>query len=87
MNLKTCLRNLIKNNKELVKQKGYYQYEYVNSVERFNETKSPYSEDFYTTLNDKNISDKDNIISAKNFGQKNFWTKKVSENINVRNFL
>ena len=34
------------------------EYEYMNSFEMFNQTKLPKKEDFYSTLNDKHISDK-----------------------------
>ena len=43
---------------ELVNQKGNQPYVYLNSFELFQETKLTYKEDFYSTLNDKHISDK-----------------------------
>ena len=43
---------------ELVKQKEYYPYEYMNNFERFDERKLPNKEHFYSTLNEKHISDK-----------------------------
>ena len=41
----------------LLKQKGFYPYEYMNSLERFKETKYPPKESFYSRLNGKGISD------------------------------
>ena len=42
---------------ELLKQKGYYPYEYLNSFERFDVTKLPNKETL-NTLNEKHIGDK-----------------------------
>ena len=44
---------------ELMAQKGVYPYDYMDSFNRFEETQSPNKEDFYSILNDENISDKD----------------------------
>lgn len=35
----------------LLKQKGYYPYEYVDSIEKLKDDKFPGIEDFYSTLN------------------------------------
>ena len=43
----------------LLMRKGVYPYEYVDSWERFEETKLPPKEDFYSKLSDGNISDSD----------------------------
>ena len=43
----------------LVKQKGFYPYEYMNSLERFKEDKIPSKEAFYSRLNEEGISDED----------------------------
>ena len=40
-------------------QKGIYPYDYMNSIERFNETKLFSKEYFYSKLNDSNISDEE----------------------------
>ena len=40
-------------------QKGVYPYDYMDSFNRFEETQLPNKEDFYSILNDENISDKD----------------------------
>ena len=43
----------------LVKRKGVYPYEYMDSLERFNETKLPPKESFYSRLSGEDISDED----------------------------
>ena len=44
---------------ELVKQKGVYAYEYMNSFERFKENKLPDKCKFFSSLKDECISEKD----------------------------
>ena len=44
---------------ELIKQKGFYPYEYMNTEEKFNDTKLPPREVFYSKLSGKGISEKD----------------------------
>ena len=52
---------------ELVKQKGVYPYEYMNSFKKFSEDKLPDRSKFFSSLKDKCISEEDylkvNIIS------------------------
>ena len=43
----------------LVKRKGFYPYEYMNSLERFKENKPPPKEAFYSRLTGEGISDED----------------------------
>ena len=43
----------------LVKRKGFYPYEYMNSLERFKEDKIPSKEAFYSRLTGEGISDED----------------------------
>ena len=43
----------------LLLRKGAYQYEYMDSWERFNETSLPLTKDFYSELNLEDITDKD----------------------------
>lgn len=45
--------------KWLLLKKGIYLYEYMDSFERFRETKLPAKEAFYTKLNDKHISEEE----------------------------
>ena len=49
----------IKNDKKLklMKQKGVYPYDYMDSFNRFSEKKLPNKDDFYSILNDEHISD------------------------------
>ena len=44
---------------ELIKQKGFYPYEFMNTEEKFNDTKLPPREVFYSKLSGKGISEKD----------------------------
>ena len=43
---------------ELIKQKGFYPYEFMNIEEKFNDTKLPPREVFYSKLSGKGISEK-----------------------------
>ena len=43
---------------EILKQKGFYPYEYMNSEEKFNDTKLPPREVFYSKLSGKGITEK-----------------------------
>ena len=43
---------------ELIKQKGFYPYEYMNTEEKFNNTKLPPQEGFYSKLSGKGITEK-----------------------------
>ena len=40
-------------------QKGVHPYNYMSSIEKFNETELPEKEDFHSKLNDCKISDED----------------------------
>ena len=42
----------------LMKQKGIYPYDHMDCFDRFNETKLPVQQDFYSILNNEHISDK-----------------------------
>ena len=44
---------------ELIKQKGFYPYEYMNTEEKFNDTELPPREAFYSKLSGRGISEKD----------------------------
>ena len=44
---------------DLIKRKGVYPYEYMDSIERFKETSLPQKESFYSSLNNEHISDED----------------------------
>ena len=49
----------MKVNSSLLKAKGVYPYDYVNSIKRLKETKLPPKEAFYSKLYDEEISDED----------------------------
>ena len=53
------LKKEFKANFELLTQKGVYPYDYMNCLENFSETQLPIKEDFYSKLNDCNITDKE----------------------------
>ena len=44
---------------ELIKQKGFYPYEYMDSEEKFNDTKIPPRKAFYSKLSGRGITEKD----------------------------
>ena len=49
----------------LVKQKGVYPYEYMDSFKKFSEDKLPDRYEFYSSLKDRRINEKDKCISEK----------------------
>ena len=53
------LTRSISKGSDLLLQKGIYPYEYVDSWQRFIETRLPDKEKFYSKLNDKHISDEE----------------------------
>ncbi|CAH3144907.1 unnamed protein product, partial [Porites lobata] len=44
---------------DLLTRKGVYPYDYVSSIEKLSETQLPPKEEFYSRLNDEDISDED----------------------------
>ena len=60
---KDAFKNLLKyftpEQSEILKQKGFYPYEYMNTEEKFNDTKLPPREAFYSKLSGRGIKDKD----------------------------
>ena len=48
-----------KNQFKLVKKKGVYPYDYIDSISKFNDAKLPSQKDFYSLLNDEHIKQKD----------------------------
>ena len=60
---KDAFKNLLKyftpEQAEILKQKGFYPYEYMDSEEKFNDTKIPPREVFYSKLSGKGITEKD----------------------------
>ena len=53
------LNRVIKNNSSLLTRKGVYPYDYVTSLDKLKEIKLPSKGDFYSKLNDEEISDED----------------------------
>ena len=53
------LTRFISKGSDLLFQKGIYPYEYVDSWQRFSETRLPDKEKFYSKLNDEHISDEE----------------------------
>ena len=60
---KDAFKNLLKyftpEQAEILKQKGFYPYEYMDSEEKFNDTKLPPREAFYSKLSGRGIKEKD----------------------------
>ena len=62
---------------ELVKRKGVYPYDYMDSFSKFNDTELPQREEFYSLLTNENISEDDykhakdvwNTFNLKNMGE------------------
>ena len=52
-------KEIMKDNIELLTRKGVYPYDYVSSLEKLTETQLPTKEQFYSKLNDEDISDDD----------------------------
>ena len=44
---------------ELMKQKGVYPYDYMDSFDKFNKTELPTKEEFFSILSNKHITDED----------------------------
>ena len=59
---KNAFKNLLKyftpEQAELLKQKGFYPYEYMDSIEKFNDRKPPPRKAFYSKLSGRGISEK-----------------------------
>ena len=52
-------RQVFKKNTELLTRKGVYPYDYVSALNKLSETQLPPKEEFYSKLNDEDISDDD----------------------------
>ena len=53
------LNRVIKYNTSLLTRKGVYPYDYVSSIDKLKETKLPSKDEFYSKLNDEEISEED----------------------------
>ena len=70
---KYLIEKVCSENVELLKQKGDYTYEYMNSFERFNEEKFPPRKNFYSSTKDGKIGD-DGKISDGHISLKDYLT-------------
>ena len=52
-------KEIFRENVELLTRKGGFPYDYVSSMEKLSETQLPPKEEFYSKLNDENITDDD----------------------------
>ena len=74
-------------NLELLKQKGDYPYEYMNSFERFNEEKLPARKYFYSSTKDGKIGD-DGKISDGHISLKDFLTcEKIWDKFDIKDMV
>ena len=72
-------------NLELLKQKGDYPCEYMNSFERFNEEKLPARKHFYSSTKDGKIGD-NGKISDGHISVKDYLTcEKIWDKFNMKN--
>ena len=54
---------------KLMKQKGVYPYDHMDSFEKFNETQLPSQNDFFSQMNNEHITDEEyNHAKKKLFG-------------------
>ncbi|CAH3174022.1 unnamed protein product, partial [Porites evermanni] len=58
-NLQPDTKEIFKENVDLLTRKGVYPYDYVSSLEKLSETQLPAKEEFYSKLNDEEITDDD----------------------------
>ena len=52
-------KEILKENTHILTRKGVYPYDYVSSIEKLSETQLPPKDQFYSKLNDEDISDED----------------------------
>ena len=72
-------------NLELLKQKGDYPYEYMNSFERFIKEKLPATKYVYSSRKDEKIGD-DGKISDDHISVKDYLTcKKICDKFEIKN--
>ena len=86
---KDVFKNLLKyftpKQAEILKQKGFYPYEYMNIEEKFNDTKIPPREAFYSNLSGRGITEKDYKHVWNSFKMKTF--KEYHELYNITDVL
>ena len=75
--LARCSAPMAERQFQLMKEKGVYPYDYMDSFSKFNDTQLPKREDFYSLLTDEDISDDDyshaqdvwNTFEIRNMGE------------------
>ena len=72
-------------NLELLKQKGVYPYEYINSFKRFNEKKLPDKECFYSSVKNKTTGDNGEILDGHISDENYVMCKKIWNKFNMKN--
>ena len=68
----------------LLKQKGYYPYEYIDSIDRLNETSLPPKESFFSSLTQKVITDKEYSHAQEVWKHHNCKTLKDYHNLYLK---
>ncbi|XP_051165698.1 uncharacterized protein LOC127284345 [Leptopilina boulardi] len=66
---------------QLLTRKGVFPYEYIDSREKLDKTQLPSKENFYSTLNDSNISDNDYVHAQ------NVWSEFNCQNLGAYGYL
>ena len=72
-------------NLELLKQKGDYPYEYMNSFERFNEEKLPARKYFYSSTKDGKIGNDGKILDGHISVKNDLTCKKIWDKFEIKN--
>ena len=72
-------------NLELLKQKGDYSYQYINSFERFNEEKLPARKYFYSSIKDGKIVDDGEISDGHISVKDNLTCEKIWDKFEMKN--
>ena len=73
---------MYESNTELLTSKEFIPYDYVNSINKFQETKLPPMKEFYSKLNDTHITNEDDYDHAKNV-YKTFNCKTIKDYHNL----
>ena len=75
---------MFKTNTELLTRKGVYPYDYINSINKFNETKLPPINEFYSKLNNTNILEDDYNYAQTVFNTFNCKTIRNYHNLSLK---
>ena len=74
-------------NLELLKQKGVYPYEYMNSFKRFSEEKLPDKVCFYRSVKDGTTGDNGEKLNGRMSGKDYLTCKKIWDEFNMKNIF